>query len=154
MHEPKAAVTVAEMARMCSLSRSRFYQLMGSAFPEPSRDDRGRPFYDAEQQQVCLEVRRRNCGIDGRPVLFYAPRHTAPATRPKPKPKPKTTSTNRHTEILDGVRCLGLATVTAADVEAAITRLFPSGTDGVDSGEVIRSVFLFIKRQDRPDNVA
>jgi hypothetical protein len=153
MHEPKAAVTVAEMARMCSLSRSRFYQLMGSAFPEPSRDDRGRPFYDAEQQQVCLEVRHRNCGIDGRPILFYAPRHTAPAPVARRKPNPKT-STSRYSEVVEGVRCLGLATVTAADVEAAITRLFPSGTDGVDSGEVIRSVFLFIKRQDRPDNVA
>jgi hypothetical protein len=25
-------------------------------------------------QQVCLEVRQRNCEIDGRPVLFYAKR--------------------------------------------------------------------------------
>ena len=45
---------VAEMARMCSPGRSRFYQLIGNAFPEPSRDDRGRPYYTAEQQQVCL----------------------------------------------------------------------------------------------------
>ena len=27
--ETKAAVTVAEMARMCGLSRARFYQLIG-----------------------------------------------------------------------------------------------------------------------------
>ncbi len=31
----KAAVTISEMARMCSLSRARFYQLIGSAFPFP-----------------------------------------------------------------------------------------------------------------------
>ena len=154
MHEPKAAVTVAEMARMCSLSRSRFYQLMGSAFPEPSRDDRGRPFYGAEQQQVCLEVRHRDCGVDGRPILFYAPRRSTPAPVIRRKAKPTQPPVNRHSEIVDGIRCLGLTSATAADVEAAITRLFPSGTDGVDSGEVIRSVFLFIKRQDRPDNVA
>jgi hypothetical protein len=42
--------------------------------------------------------------------------------------------------------------VTAAEVEAAIRQLFPGGT-GSRSGEVIRSVFLFIKRQDRADNV-
>ena len=58
--ELKVAVTVAEMARMLRLSRSRLYQLIGTAFPEPSRDDRGRPYYDAEQQAICLEVRRRN----------------------------------------------------------------------------------------------
>ena len=149
--ELKAAVTVAEMARMCSLGRSRFYELIGSAFPEPSRDDRGRPFYDAEQQQVCLEVRRRNCGVDGRPILFYAPRHSTPVTKRKPKPKPKPAS--RYSEIVDGVRALGLTTVTAAEVEAAVRQVFPNGTDGVDLGEVIRSVFLSVKRRDWPDNV-
>ena len=51
--ELRAAVTVAEMARMLRLSRSRLYQLIGTAFPEPSRDDRGRPYYDAEQQAEC-----------------------------------------------------------------------------------------------------
>jgi hypothetical protein len=148
----KAAVTVAEMARMCSLSRSRFYQLIGSAFPEPSRDDRGRPFYDAEQQQVCLEVRRRNYGIDGRPILFYAPRHCSPVA--KRKPKPKITSASRYPEIVDGVRALGLATVTAAEVEAVVKQLFPNAIDGVDPGEVIRSVFLSIKRRDSQGNVS
>ena len=33
--EIKAAVSVAEMARMVGLSRARFYQLVGSAFPHP-----------------------------------------------------------------------------------------------------------------------
>ncbi len=31
----KHAVTIAEMARMVGLSRSRFYQLIGKAMPEP-----------------------------------------------------------------------------------------------------------------------
>ena len=75
-HEPtKAAVTVAEMARMVGLSRARFYQLLGTAFPFPVYDvSTRRPAYVEEQQRVCLEVRRRNCGIDGKPVLFYARR--------------------------------------------------------------------------------
>ena len=76
---------------------------------------------------------------------------SAPVTRHKPKPK--TTSTSRYPEIVDGVRALGLTMVTAAEVEAAVKQLFPGGTDSVDPGEVIRSVFLSIKRQDRPDNV-
>lgn len=153
-HTTKAAVTVSEMARMCSLSRSRFYQLIGSALPEPRRDDRGRPYYDAEQQQVCLEVRRRNCGIDGRPILFYAPRHTTTSTVNRHKPKPPQIHDQRHIEIVEGVRALGLTMVTTGEVDAAIKQLFPSGTGGVDPGEVIRSVFLLIKRKDSPNNVA
>src|ERR1700680_4502144 len=116
--ETKAAVTVAEMARMCGLSRSRFYQLIGTAFPRPERQPgTGRPIYTEELQQVCLEVRRRNCGIDGKPVLFYARRlGTAPA-RPKPL-KPKLEA--RKGDILaliEGLNALGLASATAAKVQ-------------------------------------
>ena len=149
--ELKAAVTVAEMSRMAGLSRSRFYQLIGTAFPQPNRDDNGRPYYDAEQQQVCLQVRRRNCGVDGKVILFYAPRHSAPA--PKRKPKPKQVGAGPHAAVVDGVRALGLTMVTAAQVDASIKQTFPAGTDGVDPGEVIRQVFLSIKRQDSTDNV-
>lgn len=149
--ELKVAVTIAEMARMLRLSRSRLYQLIGTAFPEPSRDDRGRPYYDAEQQAMCLEVRRRNCGVDGRPILFYAPRGSVPTSAPRRKPKPK--AAPAHAEVLEGVRALGLTTATAAQVDAAIKHSFPSGIDGVDPGEVLRAVFLSLKCQDSQDNV-
>src|ERR1700675_2261034 len=106
--ETKAAVTVAEMARMCGLSRSRFYQLIGTAFPQPERQpETGRPIYTEEQQQVCLEVRRRNCGIDGKAVLFYARRlGTTPATKnpPKPKLEPKSKDVSA---LVDGLNSLG-----------------------------------------------
>jgi len=144
--ELKAAVTVAEMARMLRLSRSRLYQLIGTAFPEPSRDDRGRPYYDAEQQAMCLEVRRRNCGVDGKPILFYAPRGSVPTSAPRRKPKPK--AAPAHAEVLDGVRALGLTMATVAQVDAAVAQLFPHGVDAVDTGEVIRQVFLSLKARD------
>src|SRR5690242_18870981 len=87
--QTKAIVTVAEMARMVGLGRARFYQLQGTAFPWPVYDIRTkRPIYLEEQQRVCLEVRRRNCGVDGRPILFYARRPSSdpsPAKRPVPK---------------------------------------------------------------------
>jgi hypothetical protein len=42
----KAAVSMTEMARMCDLSRQRFYQLIGRAFPYPLYDvATRRPFY-------------------------------------------------------------------------------------------------------------
>ncbi len=150
--ELKVAVTVAEMARMLRLSRSRLYQLIGTAFPEPSRDERGRPYYDAEQQAVCLEVRRRNCGVDGKPILFYAARGSVPAPAPKRQPKPK--QAHPHAEVLDGVRALGLTMVTAAQVDAAVNQLFPGGVGGTDPGQVIRQVFLSIKARDSQGNVA
>ena len=47
MEEIKAAISIADMARMVGLSRARFYQLMGTTFPWPvySLSNR-RPFYD------------------------------------------------------------------------------------------------------------
>ena len=142
----KVAVTVAEMARMLGLSRSRVYQLIGTAFPQPSRDDRGRPYYDAEQQAMCLEVRRRNCGVNGKPILFYAPRGSVPTSAPRRKPKLK--AAPAHAEVLEGIRALGLTMVTAAQVDATIGQLFPNGTAATDPGQVIRSVFLSLKAQD------
>lgn len=143
----KAAVTVAEMARMLGLSRSRFYQLIGKAFPQPNRDEGGRPFFDEEGQKVCLEVRRRNCGIDGKPILFYATRSrtvTAPIKRAN-KPKSEASKGN---SILEAVRALGLISITAAQVDQATKELFPDGTEQVPHGEVVRAVFLRLQRRD------
>lgn len=150
--ETKAAVTVAEMARMVGLSRSRLYQLLGSAFPEPSRDVQGRPFFDEDQQRRCLEVRRRNCGIDGKPILFYAARLNGTTTT-KTKPKSRSTAATKHGELVEAVRALGLTSITTAQVDHAMKQLYPHGAEGIDLGEVIRSVFLSIKRQNSTDNV-
>src|SRR5271163_373483 len=105
--ETKAVVTVSEMARMVGLSRSRFYQLIGTTFPAPLMDKKKRPFYSEELQAVCLEVRRRNCGIDGKPILFYA-RRLGPSTAKPRKVKAPTTTNPQHTDLLEGVRSLGL----------------------------------------------
>lgn len=51
--QTKAVVTVAEMARMCGLSRARFYQLQNAGvFPTPLYDvSTRRPFYVEEAQK-------------------------------------------------------------------------------------------------------
>jgi len=150
----KAAVTVAEMSRMVGLSRARFYQLIGSAFPEPSRDENGRPYFGEEQQRLCIEVRRRNCGADGKPVLFYAPRGTASLpTRSHRRARGRKVSDNRYSGILDGVKALGHTTATTQQVAAAVEQSFPGGADGVDPGEVIRAVFLSIRCQNSTDKL-
>jgi hypothetical protein len=150
--ETKAVVTVSEMARMVGLSRARFYQLQKTGvFPAPAYQG-GRPVYTEDQQRVCLEVRRKNRGVNGKPVLFYARRRgTEPARRPpktsKPVPKNKDVAA-----LVDGLNALGLTTATAAQVVEVTKELFPQGTDGMDQADVLRAVFLHLKRQNQGGN--
>lgn len=150
--ETKAVVTVSEMARMCRLSRARFYQLVRQGvFPQPTYD-KGRPVYTEDQQQVCLEVRRKNRGVNGEPVLFYSRRRgTEPAKRKK-RPDPLPAKNKDIASLLDGLNALGLTTATAAQVVKVTEELFPQGTDGLDQAEVLRAVFLHLKRQNSGGN--
>lgn len=153
--QTKAVVCVAEMARMVGLSRARFYQLVqAGTFPQPLYDPQtNRPYFSEELQRQCLEVRRRNCGVDGRPVLFYSkgPRPVAPAmpirtTKTKPPIR-------NHADLLDGLAGLGLTTATEEQVDAALKTAYPQGVGETPAGDVLRVVFLFLKRQNSADNV-
>jgi hypothetical protein len=127
---------------MVGLSHQRFHQLMqAGVFPRPQRNE-GRPFFDEPTQETCLEVRRRNCGVNGQVVLFYARRQATPI-----KPKKVTPTPSPHADLLDGLQSLGLASVTAADVGAAVKESFPQGIAGIDEGEVLRAVFLHMKNR-------
>lgn len=155
MREPsvptKAAVTVSEMARMVGLSRARFYELVeAGVFPHPVYDvSTRRPMYVEELQESCLNVRRKNLGINGRPVLFYARGHRppTPAVRPSkpaaPKPKPAAVHAT-HADLIDGLGALGLV-ATPAQVAEAVATLYPAGVNGTDRGQVLRAVFLHLK---------
>ena len=140
----KTFVSVAEMARIIWLSRARFYQLVAEGIlPSPIYNvATRRPFFNQEMQAICLEVRRRNCGVNGKPILFYSCQQAKPAKRSKAEPKQKI----QYADLLDGLRSLGLE-VTVREIKPVINELFPAGIQNLDSGEVIRSVFLRIKRQ-------
>jgi hypothetical protein len=115
-------------------------------FPTPvySLSNR-RPVY-LEELQVCLEVRRRNCGINGRPVLIYAARFGSSHRQPKPT-KPKLAPRGKDVSALvDGLTALGLSAATGAQVEQAKKELFQNGTDSLDQSEVLRAVFLHLKK--------
>src|SRR5438552_1042773 len=101
----KTAVSISEMARIVGLSRQRFHQLIvAGVFPTPLYDiATRRPFYNEEMQQVCLEVRRRNCGVNGKPILFYARRVDHRPTAPKvTKPKGPRQRDDRHADLIEG----------------------------------------------------
>jgi hypothetical protein len=151
----KSVMTVAETARLVGLSRARFYQLQGTAFPLPVYDIISRrPIYTEEQQRICLEVRRRNCGIDGRPVLFYSrrPGNQVTARRTVKKATATKTTCECDPDVLDGVRALGQQSATSAQVAQAMRTLFPGGISAVDCGDVIRAVFMRL-RQNKGDSV-
>ena len=143
----KSGVSISDMARTVGLSRQRFHQLMkAGVFPQPLRDEAiERPYYNEQGQAQCLEVRRRNCGVNGKIILFYA-RRLQPAPTPSKPSKTQAAPTSQHTEVLDGVRALGLAQVTAGQVGEAIKELFKCGTTGVDVGVIIRAVFLRLRK--------
>ena len=152
--ETKAAMSVSDVAGMVGLSRQRFHQLMqAGVFPRPKKDRAsGRPFFDEAGQQKCLEVRRRNCGVNGKVVLFYARRQNCSTPNTQPN-KSRMPITAQHGEILDGVRALGVGTATAAQVTAAVKELFPKGTNEADPGEVIRAVFLRLRVKNTAEKV-
>lgn len=155
MDEQKQAVSVSSMAKQVFLSRARFHQLVvAGVFPSPVYDvATRRPFYPPDLQAVCLEVRRRNFGVNGKPIMFYSPRREIKAVAPRRAVKKPAVTNDQHDDLIDGLRALGLFDATAAQVGAVLKQLYPSGVNGTDEGEVLRSVFLTIKRRDTPDNL-
>lgn len=149
----KSAVSVTEMARMVGLSRARFYQLVKKGTFPPADEDSAtkRPCYLEEKQRQILEARRRNCGVDGKPILFYSRRRDLGQKKAMPQP-PKQSKNNQYADIIDGLAALNVD-ATASQVEPIIKELFPQGIAGVDQGELIKAVFLWIRRQNSSDSV-
>jgi len=147
----KAAISIKEMAALVGLSRQRLMQLVkAGVMPAPLRDEAsGRPYFPEELQVACLDVRRRNVGVNGRVVMFYARRTPAPAPPRRPKgaapAKPKATPDDGHVEIVAGLHGLGLTAATVGQVAEAVAALYPQGTTGVDAGHVLRAVFLHLR---------
>ena len=73
--------------------------------------------------------------------------------RRKPK-KAAAASDDRHADLLDGLKALGLAGVTAAQVAEAVKELYPNGVPADADGEVLRAVFLHLRRRNTSDNVS
>ena len=91
--------------------------------------------------------------VDGKPVLFYARR---PLAAPVPVRKPKKAAAandDRQADLIDGLKGLGAVNVTAAQVAEAVKELYPNGASGVPQGELLRAVFLHLRRRNTSDNV-
>ena len=155
----KEIVTVTEMAEMLCMSRSRLYQLIrqGILLPPIYSLVSRKPFYPRKIQGRNLEARRTNCGVNNQPVLFYARRvvPVAPRVRSSIKKKPKTKQGGGNSDLVEVLGELGLD-VSADDVSSAVLSCYPNGVADIAEGEVIRTLFRFLKqskRQNTSDNV-
>lgn len=140
----KSFVTVSEMAELCQLSRSRFYDLMEiGVFPKPAlHPSSKRPMYDRTLQEVCLEIRQTGIAANGLPVLFNRkPRKTGQL---KSLRKPTEENQPDHADLLDALKALGLTT-TAQAVNEAVAAVYPNGLTGFDQGDVVRRLFLHLQ---------
>jgi hypothetical protein len=154
----KHFMSVAEMARATGMSRSRFYQLIRcGVFPPPTYSvDTRQPMYLEDAQRAILTARRRNCGVNGEPILFRSrssapsPRRAARPSRPRVNREPL----GRAGEILGAIQALGMPNVGSAEVSRSISTLYPNGTATIDESELIRAVFLHLRANQRRDNVA
>lgn len=138
----KAFVSVVEMSEMLDLSKSRFYALIQAGiFPKPAlHQSCKRPVFDSNLQHKCLDIRRTGIGYNGQPVLFNRKRRKS---QPKPRHDRQPVA-EEHREVVEAVRGLGLTT-TSQDVQAALREVYPTGTSGLDEGEVIRKIFLHLR---------
>jgi hypothetical protein len=139
----KSFVSVTEMAEMCQLSRSRFYDLIDfGVFPKPVQHPSSmRPMYDRGLQEKCLEIRQTGIGMSGQPVLFNRkPMKTGQARRTRLAVE----LPHDQADLLVALKGLGLTT-TAQAVQDALASLFPTGHAGVDQGDVVRKVFLHLQ---------
>jgi len=157
----KEIVTVAEMARMCHLSRSRFYGLIRvGIMPTPLRNPTTkRPFFNREQQEQCLLVRRTNCGINGKPILFYACHWSGDgqtrSTKRRTSPPPRTAQVDpMMEELLNGLGQLGVTDATEEKIREMLAETYPDGYANVGIPTLLMTVFRRMKRLDLPDNVA
>jgi hypothetical protein len=137
----KAVVSVVSMCRLLEMSRSQFYfHAKRGTFHTPLYlPSNNRPYFTAAMVEDNLRARETGIGVNGEYVIFYE-RQSASTTAEGKRPKAN------HSALLEGLRSLGLAAVTADDVEAAVAVCFPQGTAGVDEVTVLRGVFRHLKR--------
>ena len=146
-----AYINMSNMAKLLNLSRSRLYQLIDQEIllkPVYFSNNK-RPVYTKEMAVRNLEDKKNNVGINGEIIMFYSARTTT--NKPKKiveKPaKLKTTSSGKHADLIDALESLGLENITAAQIDSAIHKCFPDGTENVTEDYILTEVFRHLNCQ-------
>jgi hypothetical protein len=98
-----------------------------------------------------LEVKKNNVGINNQIVMFYS---IGTSIRTETTKKPNKISTEqpavtnkKYDDFIDALKSLGLDNVKASQVESAIQKSFPDGTENVSEDEMLREIFRYLKCQ-------
>lgn len=144
-----SVVSLSAMATLCKLSRSRFYQLIEDGImPPPAYDlHTRRPLYPQELQQICLQVRNTNIGINGRYILFYGDTQLSAGTSPRKVSRRAKATNGSFAALKEGLVALGLNNLSDQKIKDTLKAAYPNGTTGVDEGEILRTVFRVLRRQ-------
>ena len=134
-------VTVTELCDLIGLSKNRFYALQKAGiFPASLRNPlNNRPVFDSALVEQCLGIVRNRVGANGAPYV--------PNRKGRPARQPSTSRpTGRHQGLIEALASLGL-TATPAQVDEALKSL-PEGGAGLEEAELIRQVFLALRKKD------
>jgi hypothetical protein len=144
-------LSVVSVAQSVGLSRQRFHQLMQEGvFPPPVYDiHTRRPHYTEEMLSICVAVRERNVGVNGRVVMFHARRPRSSATKKQIRSFRSKSSKRvpKESGLIEGLRGLGLTTITEQQIAVALKEAYPQGTDGVDQTTQLRTIFIHLMRR-------
>jgi len=150
-------INMTTMAKLLNLSRSRLYQLIdqGILLKPIHLPNNKRPAYTKEMALKNIEVKNSNVGINGEIIMFYSARTTT--NKPKKivgkKTNEKTVTSDKHADFIDALESLGLENITASQIDLAIHKCFPDGTENETDDDILTSVFRYLKRQNSNDNV-
>jgi hypothetical protein len=145
-------INMSVMAELLQLSRSRLYQLIEQGvLLKPVYLLNKRPVYTKEMVVRNLEVKHDNVGINKKIVMFYSARPTTKPTKIKritrqPTEQP-VESSSRHTDIIEALEALGLENVRSSQIDSAILKCFPDGTENTSEDEILRAVFRHMNRR-------
>ena len=150
-------ISINKLCSMMNISRSRYYQILSEGLilsPTYSPNSK-RPYFTREMALRNLEVKKNNIGVNGKICIFYNVRYSpvSSGNNNSPKKENKKKTTDKYEDIIEGLNCLGIENIKISEIEEAIKKSFPNGTDNVDEGEVLRAVFCVIKEQNTTDNV-
>ena len=138
---PKSkACSLTQLSRDLGISRASIYNLINrGVYPKPHLLPNKRPFYSPDQIASIAQINETGVGSDGNYFLFYA-RVSKPTSQEFPED-----GSDIFPEILEGLKALGMSKLTAKELRKAVGALYPSGTEGLDNGAVLRTVFRFFR---------
>ena len=146
-------INVSTMAKLLGLSRSRLYQLtdLGVLLKPVYLIANKRPVYTREMAICNLGVKQSNVGINGEIVMFYSALISNPVAKSKTiiqkSTKHKVASSGKHNEFIDALESLGLENITSSQIDSAIHKCFPDGTENISEDNILTEIFRYLNCQ-------